>query len=85
MSTPLPVVPPAQPYSTAMSVKKALATVGTVLAALAPAVLPSLVDYFSDEQHLGALLAVNPKLLALAPLIAGLIRFYGNRRKHADQ
>lgn len=70
-------------YSSATSVKKALGTVGTVLAALAPAVLPSLIDYFSDEQHLDSLLAINPKLLVLAPVIAGLIRFYGNRRKHA--
>jgi hypothetical protein len=76
-----PPVVQAQPYSKAIAAKKVLGSIGTVLAAIAPAVLPSLIDYFSSDANVATVLKVDPKLLGLAPFIAGAIRLIANYRK----
>lgn len=82
MST-TPVVP--EPYSKAIAAKKAAGAIGTLLTALAPALIPALIDYFSSDANVAAVLKVDPRLLGLAPVIAGAIRLISNYRKQQKQ
>lgn len=75
------VVAPAPPYSKAIAVRKVLGAIGTLLASLAPALGPALIDYFSSDANVANVLKINPKLLELAPVIAGTIRLIANYRK----
>jgi hypothetical protein len=71
-------------YSLALGLKKAAAGGGTVIVALLPALIDPLIAYFSTDTNVSsALQAVNPKLLAFAPLIAAGIRLIANYRKQA--
>lgn len=76
-----PPVVQQQPYSKAIAFRKVLGAIGTLLASIAPAVLPSLIDYFSSDANVATVLKVDPRLLGLAPVIAGAIRLIANYRK----
>jgi hypothetical protein len=69
-------------YDPAIGAKKALAGAGTALAALAPVIVPAIINYLGTDANVEqALRAIDPRFLGLAPIIAALVRFLANYRK----
>lgn len=77
MSDVTPVVP--APYDWKVSFKKGFHTFLTVSGAMLAALAPLALDHFASDGNVAAVLP--PKYIALAPFIAGAIRFAVNRRK----
>ena len=71
-------------YDPKVGAKKALGAAGTVIASLVPVLVDPLIQYLSTDANVSqALGAVDPKLLAFAPLIAAGIRLLANYRKQS--
>jgi len=68
-------------YSLSVGLRKAAGAIGTALVSLLPALLPVILDYFSTPEHVAPVLAVDPRLVALAVPISAAIRFIVNYRK----
>lgn len=66
-------------YDWKVGVRKGLHTSLTVAGAMLAALLPLALDHFASDGNVAAVLP--PKYIALAPFIAGAIRFAVNRRK----
>ena len=72
----------AKPYSLAQGLKKAAGSASTVLVSILPVLIDPLIQYFSTDANVASALgSADPKLLALAPIIAAGIRLLANYRK----
>lgn len=78
MSDVTPVVPP---YDWKVGFKKGVHTAVGFTVAMGTALLPLALEHYSNDGNVAAVLAPYPKYLALAPFIAGAIRFAANQRK----
>lgn len=80
MSAAYPPLP--KDYDPKVGLKKAGGAIGTTLTALAPVIVPAIINYLGSDANVEqALRAVDPRWVGLAPIIAAAVRFLSNYRK----